>query len=65
LGVDLKTEELPVAEYLRAHPEHRSFLCHRIYNLDKLKAHGLAVPATLIEDGLRAHVAGEMENQTT
>jgi nucleoside-diphosphate-sugar epimerase len=64
LGVELKTEEVPVAQYLKNHPEHRSFLCHRIYRLDKLKAHGLAVPSTSIEDGLRAHVASELENET-
>lgn len=63
LSVELEIEELPVAEYLRAHPEHRSFLCHRIYRLDKLAAHGLSVPATSIEDGLRAHVESEVENR--
>lgn len=59
LGVGLEIEELPVAEYLQAHPEHRSFLCHRIYNLEKLKAHGLALPSTSMREGLRQHVAGE------
>ncbi len=61
LGVELKIEELPVAEYLPAHPEHRSFLCHRIYNLEKLKAAGLAVPSTSMAEGLRQHVASVLE----
>ncbi len=60
LGVELKIEELPVAEYLQAHPEHRSFLCHRIYNLEKLKAAGLAVPSTSMTEGLRQHVASAL-----
>lgn len=60
LGVELRVEELPVAEYLKTQPEHRSFLCHRIYRLDKLKEDGLTVPATSIQDGLRQHVQSEL-----
>ena len=56
LGVELRVEELPVAAYLQEHPEQHPFLCHRIYHLDKLHAHHLAVPATPIEEGLRRHV---------
>jgi len=55
LGVGLKIEELPVREYLAGHPDTAPFLCHRIYNLNKLRAAGLAVPATSIAAGLREH----------
>lgn len=46
IDVELKMEELPVA----------SFLCHRVYDLGKLKGAGLAVPATPLVEGLRKHV---------
>ena len=56
LGVELKVEELPVGEYLAQHPESASFLCHRIYDLGRLQASGLAVPATPLAEGLRQQV---------
>ena len=56
LGVDLEVTEVPVGAYLTEHPEHASFLCHRIYDLGRLAEHGLCVPATPIREGLRAHV---------
>ncbi|MGQ9554307.1 MAG: NAD-dependent epimerase/dehydratase family protein [Anaerolineae bacterium] len=56
IGAELKVKELPVDQYRAEHPEHVSFLCHRIASLDKMRAHGLAVPATSIEVGLREHV---------
>ncbi len=56
LGVALTIEELPVAAYRAANPDKRSFLCHRIYDLRSLRDDGLAVPATSLSEGLRAHV---------
>ena len=56
LGVELKVEEISVSAYAAENPDMLSFLCHRIYDLKKLRAHGLAVPATPIGDGLREHV---------
>lgn len=53
LGVPLQIEEVPVDAYRQAHPEHLSFLCHRIYDLVKLREHQLKVPSTPIEAGLR------------
>ena len=53
LGVPLKIEELPVDRYREEHPENISFLTHRIASLDKMRGHGLKVPATRIEAGLR------------
>jgi nucleoside-diphosphate-sugar epimerase len=56
LGVGLRIEELPVDQHLAAHPGSTPFLCHRIYDLTRLKSSGLAVPSTPIEQGMRAHV---------
>ena len=56
LGTDLQVEELPLHAYRDAHPEHASFLCHRIYDLAKLRTSGLAAPATPLGVGLREHV---------
>lgn len=57
LGVTVQIEGLPVGPYLEAHPEHRPFLCHRVYSLAKLETHGLPRPSTPIEKGLAGHVA--------
>lgn len=57
LGVVLHVEEISVSEFLTANPERSSFLCHRIYDLSKLRNAGLHVPATPIAEGLRQHVA--------
>jgi len=56
LHAELKVEEVPVGEYLSRVPANRSFLCHRIYDLSRLRADGLAAPATPIAEGLRRHV---------
>ena len=61
LGVDMRVEEVPVAERLAAHPAEAPFLCHRIYDLGKLRAAGARLPATPIEVGLREHVDSLME----
>lgn len=57
LGVGLQVEEVPVGEFLAANPDRRSFACHRIYDLSKLRNHGLYVPAMPITEGLRQQVA--------
>jgi nucleoside-diphosphate-sugar epimerase len=56
LGQTVEIEEIPVEAYRAAHPDRGSFLCHRIYDLGSLAHSGLAVPATPLEAGLRAHV---------
>lgn len=58
LNVRLAVKEVPVDKYLGQYPEAASFLCHRIYDLSKLRSSGLKVPATPIEEGLREHVEG-------
>ena len=56
LNVKLSVEEISVSGHLTAHPETASFLCHRIYDLNRLKTSGVKVPQTSIEQGLREHV---------
>lgn len=57
LGVTAKIEEVAVSDFLAAHPDRHSFACHRIYDLSKLRTHGLHVPATSMTEGLQQHVA--------
>lgn len=52
LGTKCNYVELPVDQYRIDHPEHVSFLCHRVSTLDKMREHGLTVPSTPIVDGL-------------
>jgi nucleoside-diphosphate-sugar epimerase len=61
LGVTLTVEEVPVATYLREHPEHAPFLCHRIYRPEKLEALGLHRPATGVRAALEQHVRAVVE----
>lgn len=56
LGVQAKIEEVSVSQFLAEHPDRHSFACHRIYDLSKLRSHGLHVPATSITEGLRQQV---------
>jgi len=56
LGVEIEVEEVSVDGYLAESPGKRPFMCHRIYDLSKLREHGLAVPSTPIEKGLEEHV---------
>lgn len=56
LGCQLKVGDIPLAQYKAEHPENISFLCHRIYDLAKLKQFGLFFPKTKLADGLRKHV---------
>lgn len=48
--------EVAIEAFLAATPEKRAFCCHRVYDMDKARAHGLAVPATPLAVGLAAHV---------
>lgn len=56
LGVPVQIGELSVQQFLADHPDRASFCCHRIYDLNKLRDHGLHVPATPIAVGLRQQV---------
>jgi nucleoside-diphosphate-sugar epimerase len=56
LGVTVQINELPVQQFLAEHPDRHSFCCHRIYDMSKLRDHGLYVPSTPLAQGLHAHV---------
>src|SRR5262249_7735889 len=45
LGVKLTVEEIPVAAHLAANPDAAPFLCHRIYDLSRLRAIGATAPS--------------------
>ena len=63
LAVKLSVEEIPIGSYLDEHPEAAPFLCHRFYDLTRIKASGLSVPSTPITKGLRTHVEALMANR--
>jgi len=53
IGCECRIEELSVQDYLADHPEHRSFMCHRIYSLQGLAEAGIPLPSTPLAVGLR------------
>ncbi|HEY9077743.1 MAG TPA: NAD-dependent epimerase/dehydratase family protein [Anaerolineaceae bacterium] len=57
LGTTLTIEDIPVDLYRQQHPEHASYLCHRIYDLAKLKECGVPLPSTSVQSALEEHVA--------
>lgn len=56
VGVLLRIQEIPVDATLVSHPQMAPFLCHRIYDLSRLRHCGLRVPETPVAHGLRVHV---------
>jgi nucleoside-diphosphate-sugar epimerase len=58
LQAQLRITEVPVDSYYAAHPEAASFLCHRIYDMQKLRSSGALVPSTPLAQGLAEQVAG-------
>jgi nucleoside-diphosphate-sugar epimerase len=57
LNVPLKIDEIRVADFAAEHPESAPFLCHRVYDLTRLKDAGLSVPSTPLVHGLAEQVA--------
>ena len=57
LGVDVTIESIQLEGYLEAHPQYSGHLCHRCYDLTKLRSAGIRVPCTSLEEGLRAQIA--------
>lgn len=53
---DPNIEEIPITHHLSANPDSKPFLCHRIYNISKLKSCGAKVPKTSLYDGLQEHI---------
>jgi len=56
LGTPVRIEEIPLSGYVEAHLEYAGHLCHRIYDLSKLKKAGVPLPSTTLEEGLRMHL---------
>lgn len=57
LGVDVTIQTIPLEGYLDAHPQYSGHLCHRCYDLTKLRNAGVRVPCISLEEGLREQVA--------
>ncbi len=56
LGLPVKWDDIHTPPYLAANPDKAPFLCHRIYDLTRMKAAGLAAPSTPLEAGIAVHV---------
>ena len=52
LGVEVTIEEIPLSGYLEKHPEYSGHLCHRVYDLTKLKAAGVRMPSVDLAAGI-------------
>lgn len=56
MHVPVQIETVAEAGYLEAHPQYSGHLCHRSYNLNKLKDTGIPLPGTALEEGLQKQV---------
>lgn len=57
IGCDVEIADAPVEGYLEAHPQYSGHLCHRCYDMTKLREAGIRVPCTSLEEGLRQQIA--------
>nr|MBR4279898.1 NAD(P)H-binding protein [Clostridia bacterium] len=57
IGVDVTIETIPLEGYLEAHPQYSGHLCHRCYDMTKLREAGVRVPCTSLEEGLREQIS--------
>ncbi len=57
LGRQIQFKEVPFLGYLEEHPEYAGHLCHRIYDLSKLKKNGVRLQDTSLEEGLGIHLS--------
>lgn len=53
LGKDVHICEIPLSGYAEKHPDFAGHLCHRIYDLSKLREAGIPLPSTSLEVGLK------------
>lgn len=53
LRASLRVREIPVGDYLTAHPEAAAAVCHRIYDPQPLADVGARLPSVLIEEGMK------------
>lgn len=56
IGVDVTIEPIPLEGYLDAHPQYSGHLCHRCYDLTKLRDAGVRMPSTTLADGLQEQI---------
>ena len=56
-GCAVTVEEVPLAGYLEAHPQYSGHLCHRSYDLSKMRAVGIRMPSPPLEEGIRRQIA--------
>jgi nucleoside-diphosphate-sugar epimerase len=56
LGESVFIEEVPTERFLSENPDKAPFCCDRVYDLGRLKASGLKIPATTLQEGLRQQV---------
>ena len=57
IGVDVTIQTIPLEGYLAAHPQYSGHLCHRCYDMTKLREAGVRVPCTSLEEGLREQIS--------
>ncbi len=53
LGKSITVKEIPLTGYPEAHPGFAGHLCHRIYDLSKLRNAGVALPSTTLYEGMK------------
>lgn len=53
LGHPVTIGSIPLEGYLEGHPQYSGHLCHRAYDLTKLRTAGIRMPATTLREGLR------------
>lgn len=56
-GCAVTVDEVPLAGYLEAHPQYSGHLCHRSYDLSKMRAVGIRMPSTTLEEGICRQIA--------
>lgn len=57
IGVDVTIQTIPLEGYLAAHPQYSGHLCHRCYDMTKLREAGVRVPCISLEEGLREQIS--------
>ena len=57
LGRPVTIGSIPLEGYLEAHPQYSGHLCHRAYDLTKLRTAGIRMPSTTLREGLRRQLA--------
>lgn len=56
-GCPVTVEDVPLDGYLEAHPQYSGHLCHRAYDLTKLRKAGVRMPSVTLREGLRRQIA--------